>query len=92
MISSWMKVLCDAIFKDLSGLKQPRDYKVIDVWLLVLMHINGGTFQKGVEKLLKRKIVDGCIEKSLFDQCIQGQKNLVKVSFSVTLEKETINS
>ncbi|CAA7406874.1 unnamed protein product [Spirodela intermedia] len=74
-------VLCDAIFKELKCLNQPQHYKAIDVWLLVLIHVNGGSFQKSVEKILKKKIVDGCIQESLFDQCIQGQKNLVKEYF-----------
>ncbi|XP_078437577.1 fanconi anemia group D2 protein isoform X2 [Wolffia australiana] len=74
-------VLCDAILKELKGLNQSRDCKVIDVWFLVLLHINGGPCQKAVEKILKRKIVDGCILESLFDQCIQGQSNLVKEYF-----------
>ncbi|CAA6669898.1 unnamed protein product [Spirodela intermedia] len=76
-------VLCDAIFKELKCLNQPQHYKAIDVWLLVLIHVNGGSFQKSVEKILKKKIVDGCIQESLFDQCIQGQKNLVKVLSSL---------
>lgn len=35
--------------------------------------------QKSVEKLLKKKIIEGSIQDVLFEQCIFGNKELVKV-------------
>ncbi|KAJ0982639.1 hypothetical protein J5N97_010894 [Dioscorea zingiberensis] len=75
-------ILCEAILKELKSLDQPRDHKVIDVWLLMLIYINGGSLQKSVEKILKKKIIDGCFNESLFDQCIHGHRELVKDHFS----------
>ncbi|RWW43123.1 hypothetical protein BHE74_00051257 [Ensete ventricosum] len=36
--------------------------------------------QKSVERILKKKILEGCFREVLFDQCIQGHRELVKVS------------
>lgn len=75
-----MQILCEAILKELKSLDQPQDHKVIDVWLIMLIYINGGSLQKGVEKILKKKVIEGCLNESLFDQCIHGHRELVKVS------------
>ena len=75
-----MQILCEAILKELKGLDQPQDHKVIDVWLIMLIYINGGSLQKGMEKILKKKIIEGCLNESLFDQCIHGHRELVKAS------------
>lgn len=72
-------MICEEILKELRSLEQSNDHKVIDVWLLILIHTNGGSLQKSVEKTLKRKILEGCLRMSLFDQCIHGQRDLVKV-------------
>ncbi|KAM0951992.1 putative fanconi anemia protein FANCD2 [Dioscorea sansibarensis] len=73
-------ILCEAILKELKGLDQLQDHKVIDVWLIMLIYINGGSLQKGMEKMLKKKIIEGCLNESLFDQCIHGHRELVKAS------------
>ncbi|XP_020271139.1 Fanconi anemia group D2 protein homolog, partial [Asparagus officinalis] len=74
-------ILCEAILKELKSLNQPRDHKVIDVWFLILIYTNGGSLQKHAEKMLKKKIMDGCFRETLFDQCIYGQRELVKDYF-----------
>ncbi|KAM6572236.1 hypothetical protein CsatA_016316 [Cannabis sativa] len=66
------------ILKELNSLHKPRDHKVIDIWLLMLIYMNGELLQKRVEKIFKKKIVEDCIHQAMFDQCIGGLKDLVK--------------
>ncbi|KAI3939421.1 hypothetical protein MKW98_022289 [Papaver atlanticum] len=75
-------ILCQEILKELKFVVKAQDHKVIDVWLLMLIYSNGGLLQKSVEKIMKRKIIEGCFRESLFDQCIHGQGDLVKEYFS----------
>lgn len=63
----------------MNSLDQPREHKVIDVWFIILIHTNGGSMQKNAERMLKKKILEGCFHKVLFEQCINGQRELVKV-------------
>ncbi|KAJ1287788.1 hypothetical protein BS78_02G037500 [Paspalum vaginatum] len=74
-------MLCDAFLKELKLVDHPRDHKVIDVWLIMLIYANGGALQKSAEKMLKSKILQGCIRETLFDQCIHGNTELVKEHF-----------
>ncbi|XP_042440360.1 Fanconi anemia group D2 protein homolog isoform X1 [Zingiber officinale] len=74
-------ILSEAILKEMNSLDQPREHKVIDVWLIVLIHTNGGCMMKNSERMLKKKILDGCFHKVLFEQCINGQRELVKDYF-----------
>ncbi|KAG9439837.1 hypothetical protein H6P81_020002 [Aristolochia fimbriata] len=78
-------ILSETILKELKSLDEPHDHKVIDVWLLMLIYSNGGSLQKSVEKVIKRKIINGCLQGSLFEQCLQGQKALVQEYFSAFL-------
>lgn len=66
--------------KELNSLHKPRDHKVIDIWLLMLIYMNGESLQKKVEKIFKKKVIEGCIQNTMFDQCICGLKELVQVS------------
>ncbi|CAN8324527.1 unnamed protein product [Cochlearia groenlandica] len=75
-------ILCQEIMKELSSLEKPRDFKVIDVWLLILMYMNGDPIRKSIEKIFKKKVVDGCIQESLLDQCICGNKEFVQDNFA----------
>ncbi|KAA8544885.1 hypothetical protein F0562_019717 [Nyssa sinensis] len=75
-------ILCQEILKELKCLEKARDHKVIDIWLLILIYINGESLQKSVEKIFKKKIIDGCIQEDLFDQCIRGDKQFVQDYFS----------
>ncbi|THG11025.1 hypothetical protein TEA_023356 [Camellia sinensis var. sinensis] len=70
--------LCQEILKELKCLETARDHKVIDVWLLMLIYMNGESLQKSVENIFKKKIIEGCIQDVLFDQCIRGNKELVQ--------------
>jgi Fanconi anemia group D2 protein len=82
----WMQMLCEAFLKELKSVDNPRDHKVIDVWLIMLIYGNGGALQKSAEKILKSKILQLCIRETLFDQCIRGNTELVKVSSSVSCD------
>ncbi|KAL5739450.1 hypothetical protein ACOSQ2_028630 [Xanthoceras sorbifolium] len=74
-------MLCQEILKELNSLEKPRDHKVIDIWLLVLMYINGDPLQRSILKSFKKKIVEDCIQKVMLDQCICGNKDLVQDYF-----------
>lgn len=65
--------------KELKRFDKPQDHNIIDVWFLMLIHKNGGSLQKSAEKIMKKKIIDGCFRESLFDQCIRGHRELVQV-------------
>lgn len=73
------QILCLEILKELKNLQKVQDHKVIDIWLLVLIYMNCESLHKSVQKLLKKKIVDGYIEEDMFAQCIHGNKDLVQV-------------
>ncbi|KAL4577980.1 hypothetical protein LXL04_014095 [Taraxacum kok-saghyz] len=75
-------ILCQEILKELQHIDKPQDHKVIDIWLLMLIYKNCESMQKSVEKLLKKKIIEGSIQDVLFEQCIFGNKELVKDHFS----------
>nr|KJB10666.1 hypothetical protein B456_001G214900 [Gossypium raimondii] len=70
-----------SILKELNGLEKPRDHKVIDMWLLILLYTNGESMRKSVEKVFKKKIVEGCIQEVMLDQCICGNKELAQEYF-----------
>lgn len=72
-------MLCQEFLKELSGVEKPQDHKVIDIWLLILIYMNGKSMQKSVEKIFKKKIVESCIREDMIDQCICGNKELVQV-------------
>lgn len=78
-------MLCQEIIKELNSLEKPRDFKVIDVWLLILMYMNGDPIRKSIEKIFKKKVADGCIQEALIDQCICGNKEFVQVIFITIL-------
>ncbi|PKA50881.1 hypothetical protein AXF42_Ash007536 [Apostasia shenzhenica] len=75
------EILCDAVLKELKSIAEPRYHKVIDIWFLLLICSNGGSLLKSAQKLLKRKIISGCLSEALFDQCISGHRELVKDYF-----------
>ncbi|RID50033.1 hypothetical protein BRARA_H00789 [Brassica rapa] len=87
-------ILCQEIIKELNGLEKPRDFKVIDVWLLILMYMNGDPIRKSIEKIFKKKVVDGCIQEALLDQCICGNKEFVKDNFGsfISLAEHLLSS
>ncbi|EEF39794.1 conserved hypothetical protein [Ricinus communis] len=72
-------MLRQEIMRELISLEKPQDHKVIDLWLLVLIHMNGDSTQKSIEKIFRKKVVDDCIQKVMIDQCICGNKELVQV-------------
>ncbi|GAB2275188.1 hypothetical protein Dimus_009950 [Dionaea muscipula] len=74
-------ILCEEILKELKSLEKAQDHKVIDIWLLVLISMNGELLKKNVEKIFKRKAVEGSITTALLDQCIRGNRDLVKEYF-----------
>nr|CAB3451954.1 unnamed protein product [Digitaria exilis]CAB3455714.1 unnamed protein product [Digitaria exilis] len=74
-------MLCEIFLKELKSVDHPKDHKVIDVWLIMLIYANGGALQKSAEKILKSKILQGYIRETLFDQCIHGNAEVVKEHF-----------
>ncbi|XP_019161655.1 PREDICTED: Fanconi anemia group D2 protein homolog isoform X2 [Ipomoea nil] len=72
------KIICEEVLKELKSLEKARDHKTIDIWLLVLIYKNGESLQKSIEKLLKKKIVEGYIDEALFDQCVNGNKAIAQ--------------
>lgn len=81
-------MLCQEILKEIDGLKKPQDHKVIDIWLLVLMYMNGDPLRKSVSKIFKKKLIEDCIHNVMLDQCIRGNKELVQVSVTIILHEE----
>ncbi|KAJ3669971.1 hypothetical protein LUZ60_010295 [Juncus effusus] len=75
-------MICEAILKELKSIDKPQYHKSVDIWFLILIYANGGVLQKSCEKLIKRKIIQGLFQEALFDQCINGHKELVKDHFS----------
>nr|GMC91792.1 Fanconi anemia group D2 protein homolog isoform X2 [Ipomoea batatas] len=72
------KIICEEVLKELKSLEKARDHKTIDIWLLVLIYKNSESLQKSIEKLLKKKIVEGYIDEALFDQCVHGNKAIAQ--------------
>ncbi|KAF5798258.1 putative fanconi anaemia protein FANCD2 [Helianthus annuus] len=79
-------ILCQEILSELQYVDKPQDHKVIDVWLLMLIYKNCESMQKSVEKVLKKKIIEGSILDVLFEQCLLGNKELVKDHFCSFLQ------
>ncbi|XP_022759064.1 Fanconi anemia group D2 protein homolog isoform X2 [Durio zibethinus] len=69
------------ILKELNGLEKPRDHKVIDIWLLLILYTNGESMRKSIEKVFKKKIIEGCIQEVMLDECICGNKELAQEYF-----------
>ncbi|KAF9592495.1 hypothetical protein IFM89_015066 [Coptis chinensis] len=74
-------VLCQEVLNELKSIDKAEYHRVIDVWLLILIYMNGGTLPMNVEKLIKKKIMDDCLGEALFDQCIHGHRELVQEYF-----------
>ncbi|XP_075073834.1 uncharacterized protein LOC107797636 isoform X2 [Nicotiana tabacum] len=72
------KVICQETLNELKSLENVQNHKVIDIWLLMLIYMSSEPLQKSVEKLLKKKILEGCIVETMFDQCISGNKDLAQ--------------
>ncbi|KAG5626396.1 hypothetical protein H5410_011614 [Solanum commersonii] len=72
------KVICQETLNELKNLEKVQDHKVIDIWLLMLIYMSNEPLQKIVEKLLKKKILEGCIVETLFDQCVSGNTDLTR--------------
>ncbi|KAF3667000.1 putative magnesium transporter NIPA3-like [Capsicum annuum] len=71
-------VICQETLNELKSLEKVQDHKVIDIWLLTLVYMNSEPLQKIVEKLLKKKILEGCIVETMFDQCVSGNTDLAR--------------
>ncbi|KAL6880204.1 hypothetical protein ACP4OV_011769 [Aristida adscensionis] len=76
-------IICEAFLKELKLVDHPRDHKVIDVWLIMLIYADGDTLlKKKAEKILKSKVLQERIRETLFDQCIHANTELVKEHFT----------
>ncbi|XP_021624026.1 Fanconi anemia group D2 protein homolog isoform X3 [Manihot esculenta] len=74
-------MLCQEILKVLISLEKPQDHKITDLWLLVLIYMNGKSMKKSIEKIFRKKVVENCIQKVMIDQCICGNRELVQDYF-----------
>jgi Fanconi anemia group D2 protein len=72
--------MCETILKEMKTYDKAHDYKVIDIWLLLIIYANGGPYKKVAESILKRKAAAGVLGKNLFNQCIKGRLSLLEVS------------
>lgn len=84
MYAAW-QTLCQEILKELRCLDKAWDHKVIDIWLLMLIYMSSEPLRKSVEKIFRKKIVEGLIQEGLFDQCIRGNKELVQVKYLIKI-------
>lgn len=73
-------------------LERPQDHKVIDIWLLMLIYMNGESLQRSVEKLFKKKVIEDSIREAMFDQCIHGHKELVQVILTIISYQAVVSS
>ncbi|XP_051122489.1 uncharacterized protein LOC127245545 isoform X2 [Andrographis paniculata] len=71
-------MLCLEFLKELKSLKEARDHKAIDIWLLILISMSSEPLQKSVQMVFKKKIIEGCFHEQMFDQCIHGIRDFSK--------------
>lgn len=75
-----MQVVCETFLKEIKGITGDQNHKVVDIWILLIIHANGGAYRKAAEQLLLKKISSRDIGHGLLRQCIQGRGDSVKVS------------
>lgn len=49
----------------------------------MLIHTNCNSMRKSIGKIFKKKIIEGCIQEVLLDQCICGKKELLQVYITI---------
>lgn len=74
-----MQIACEAILKEIRSLEGVRKHKVVDIWLLLIIHANGAPHRKPAESLLKRKVIQGEITPSLIRLCVHGRGDSLQV-------------
>jgi Fanconi anemia group D2 protein len=78
-------LICDAFLKEIRSLEGESNHKVVDVWLLLIIHANGGPYRKLAEGLLKRKVVHGDFNMALIQKCLCGRGESLQFYFKTLL-------
>ncbi|KAI5068077.1 hypothetical protein GOP47_0016422 [Adiantum capillus-veneris] len=81
----FQNVMCEAILKEIRGLDQVQDHKVIDFWLLLIIYANGGSYKKLADSIVKRKAIGGLFGKNLLSQSVRGRLALLQDYFQYLL-------
>lgn len=82
-----MQLICDAFLKEIRSLEGESNHKVVDVWLLLIIHANGGPYRKLAEGLLKRKVVHGDFNTALIQKCLCGRGESLQVNNETYLSR-----
>ncbi|KAG0590520.1 hypothetical protein KC19_1G105500 [Ceratodon purpureus] len=78
-------VACEAVLKEIRSLEGVLNHKVVDIWLLLIIHANGAPHRKAAESLLKRKVLHGEITPSLIRLCVHGRGESLQDYFKTLL-------
>lgn len=74
-----MQVVLEGFLKEIRNVEGEKNHRVVDIWLLLIIHVNGGPYRKIAEQLLFKKICRGDIGRPLLLQCIQGRGDSLQV-------------
>ncbi|KAL2650478.1 hypothetical protein R1flu_018606 [Riccia fluitans] len=69
----FQNLVLEAVLKEIRHVEGEENHRVVDIWLLLIIHLNGGPHRKTAQQLLFKKIVRGDIGRTLLRQCIQGR-------------------
>ncbi|BFI25358.1 fanconi anemia group D2 protein [Marchantia polymorpha subsp. ruderalis] len=94
----FQNVVLEGFLKEIRNVEGEKNHRVVDIWLLLIIHVNGGPYRKIAEQLLFKKICRGDIGRPLLLQCIQGRgdslqeyfQTLISVSESCLRSTETV--
>ncbi|KAI4324572.1 hypothetical protein MLD38_030049 [Melastoma candidum] len=74
-------ILCQEFLREFGNITRPQEFKSADLWLINIMNMNGGTAQKSINKIFKKKIVEGCIPKDVLEDCLHGHAKVAQDYF-----------
>ncbi|XP_024372058.1 uncharacterized protein [Physcomitrium patens] len=78
-------IACEAVLKEIRGLEGVQRHKVVDIWLLLIIHANGAPHRKAAESLLKRKVIQGEFTPLLIRLCVHGRGESLQDYFKTLL-------
>ncbi|KAL3701169.1 hypothetical protein R1sor_019191 [Riccia sorocarpa] len=67
------QLVLEAVLKEIRDVEGNENHRVVDIWLLLIIHLNGGPHRKTAQQLLFKKVSRGDIGQSLLRQSIQGR-------------------
>ncbi|GBG68605.1 hypothetical protein CBR_g3147 [Chara braunii] len=79
------KELCDVFLKEIKAVERQKNHKVIDFWVLLVVHANGGLHRKAAETILRKKIVQGQLGDYLLQSSIHKKAESLKDYFPTLL-------